>query len=260
MNHSITEGTRDRPYSVAVIADIHGNADALEVVLDDLKGRSYDALLIAGDLVLSGPKPVQSLDLLRDLNCPTIHGNADLFVIDKAYSGDDLDWVRDTIGRSGIDYITGLPFEHRITPPGGKSPQDDLLVVHATPTDANGVLVLKADKLRNLEVTPEEEARVLLGDAKANLILAGHLHYASYGVPCGQRYAIIDSVGFPFDGDPRAGYATVTWKDNEWQVENHRLKYDHLKVVEDLRHCGASFGEMSAQRLLQARILYTVRA
>ena len=241
------------PYSVAVISDIHGNVVALNAVLEDLQSQPCDRLVVAGDLVLSGPRPAESLDTIRNLGVPTIYGNTDLLVFDERHFEERLDWVREKLGTDGLSYLKGLPFEHRITPPGGQSPADDLLIVHATPADVNGMLVLQPVPFSQRPVTPVAEARTLLGDAKANLIVAGHLHYASCGVPCGQRYSIIDSVGFPYDGDHRAGFARVRWDGQEWHVENHRLSYDYHKVAEDLRRCGAPFGELSAQRILQAR-------
>ena len=240
-------------YSVAVIADIHGNVAALNAVLKDLKHQQYDSLVIAGDLVKNGPRPIESCDTVQNLDMPTIYGNSDLFVFDEQYASKDLDWVREQLGADRLDYLRNLPFDHKITPPGGTSPEDDLLIVHATPTDVNRTLILQPHPVEQLTITPEEEAKKLIGDAKANLIVAGHLHHASYGVPCGQRYCIINSAGFPFDGDHRIGYAIVRWHGQEWQVENHRLNYDYHKVVEDLRRCGAPFGELSAQRILQAR-------
>lgn len=246
MNHSSS-------YTVVVIADIHGNVAALNAVLKNLQNRPYDSLVVAGDLVLNGPRPAESLDMIRNLGVPTIYGNTDLLVFDKQYSEERLDWVREKLGTDGLSYLKSLPFEYRITPPGGQSPEDDLLIVHATPTDVTGILVLQPVPFSLRTMTPEEEAKTLLGDAKANLIVAGHLHYAAYGVPCGQRYSIIDSVGFPFDGDHRAGYASVTWNGQKWNVENHRLSYDYHRVVEDVRQCGAPFSESSAQRILQAR-------
>ena len=241
------------PYSVAVISDIHGNVAALNAVLEDLQSQPFDRLVVAGDLVLSGPRPAESLDTIRNLGVPTIYGNTDLLVFDERHSEERLDWVREKLGTDGVDYLKGLPFVHRITPPGGQSPEDDLLIVHATPADVNGMLVLQPVPFSQRPVTPEAEARKLLGDARANLIVAGHLHYASCGVPCGQRYSIIDSVGFPYDGDHRAGYAGVWWDGQAWHVENHRLSYDYRKVAEDLGRCGAPFGGLSAHRILQAR-------
>ncbi|MCE2504827.1 MAG: metallophosphoesterase family protein, partial [Chlorobi bacterium] len=60
------------PYSVAVIADIHGNVAALNAVLEDLQSQPYDRLVVAGDLVLNGPRPVESLDAIQNLGAPTI--------------------------------------------------------------------------------------------------------------------------------------------------------------------------------------------
>ena len=42
-------------YTVAVIADIHGNAAALDAVLKDLQSQRIDSLVVAGDLVLNEP-------------------------------------------------------------------------------------------------------------------------------------------------------------------------------------------------------------
>ena len=85
-------------YSVAVIADIHGNVAALNAVLEDLQSQPYDSLVVAGDLVLNGPRPVESLDTIRNLGARTLYGNADLFVFDEQYSRDGLDWVREKLG------------------------------------------------------------------------------------------------------------------------------------------------------------------
>ena len=52
-------------YSVVVILDIHGNVAALNAVFGDLKNQPFDRLVVAGDLVLSGPRPVESLELIQ---------------------------------------------------------------------------------------------------------------------------------------------------------------------------------------------------
>lgn len=245
-------------YSVAIISDIHGNVSALNAVLKDLQNQPYDNLVVAGDLVLSGPRPAESFDTIQNLDVPTIYGNTDVLVFDEQYNAERLDWVRGKLGTDRLRHLKDLPFEHRITPPSGQSPEDDLLVVHATPTDVTGMLVLQPIPFSRRPVTPEAEAKILLGDAKAHLIVAGHLHYASYGVPCGQRYHIIDAVGFPYDGDPRTGYAKATWDGQAWHVENYRLNYDYHAAADDVRGCGAPFGESSAQRILQARFRPTI--
>lgn len=172
------------PFTIAILSDIHGNAAALDAVLADLAAVPHDAVVVAGDLVLHGPRPAEALARVRDLVAPTISGNTDHYVLaDEVPAGLDLlvGSVRERIGVDGMAYLAGLPFDHRVTPPGGASPGDDLLVVHATPTDVDAVLILEADPFGTWPVTPAEEATALLGDARANLIVFGHIHYASAG-------------------------------------------------------------------------------
>ncbi len=244
-------------YTIAVVADIHGNADALEAVLSDLATQPYNALVVAGDLVMNGPKPLESLALVRALDAPTLCGNNEWSIAearDSPSPDPGVEWVREQLDEEGLDYIASLPLQHRITPPGGSSPEDDLLVVHATPTDVFGVIITEPHPLGTTftEVTPEDEVVAMLGGAEADLILYGHIHYASSGVVRGQRLASIGSVGFPYDGDTRAAYALVTWDGDGWRVAHRRVQYDHLAVAAALRQSDFPFAEISARRIVEA--------
>ncbi len=236
-------------FTVVVLSDIHGNAAALRAVLDDVRRSPYDRMVVAGDLVYGGPRPAQALALIRGLHADVVCGNAD-----RAVVAEDSPWVRDAIGPGGMAYLAALPFSRRLTPPGGASPGDDLMVVHATPTDVEGILTVAADPFGTFPVTTEAEARRLLGDAQAALIVSGHVHYASEGRVAGRRFASVGSVGLPFDGDPRAAYARVSWDGGAWAIENLRVPYDHLAVAAEARTCGAPFAETTVRRLETARI------
>lgn len=245
-------------YRVAVIADIHGNALALDAVIADLATVPHDETVIAGDLVLNGPRPAESLARVREINVPTIYGNADRYLIDEPEHDNPLfgrAWVHERIGQEGIAYLAALPFSHRVTPPGGASPNNDLLIVHATPTDVDGLLVMESTE--TLTVTPDDKAAQLLGDARANLIIYGHIHCASTGTVRGRRVASIGSVGFPFDGDPRAAYAVVEWDGENWHVTHHRITYDTDAVIADLGHSDMPFRHFSMRRLRETRWIPT---
>jgi len=201
-------------YTVAVISDIHGNVAGFDAVLADLTTQPHDLLVIAGDLVLNGPRPAESLARVREQGVPTIYGNTERFFAEPTHPfahDPGVRWVRERIGEEGVASLAALPFDHRVTPPGGRSPDDDLLIVHATPTDVDAVLVtqLPPQGSTSLQITPEAEALALVGGARADPILSGHIHYASAGAVRGQRVASIGSAGFPFDGDHRAAYALV---------------------------------------------------
>ena len=68
---------------VAVISDIHGNRLALEAVLDDIAQHKVDAVFNLGDMV-SGPlEPNWVVDILMDIDIPTVRGNHERELIEK---------------------------------------------------------------------------------------------------------------------------------------------------------------------------------
>jgi len=68
--------------SVLVLADIHGNLNALRAVLKDASGE-YSDIWVLGDITGYGPNPVECLNLLRDRNAVLIAGNHDLAACGK---------------------------------------------------------------------------------------------------------------------------------------------------------------------------------
>lgn len=62
---------------LAVLSDIHGNLTALEAVVADLKTMGVDSVVHGGDLVASGARPAQVVDIIRESGCPGICGNTD---------------------------------------------------------------------------------------------------------------------------------------------------------------------------------------
>ncbi len=235
-------------YRIALLSDVHGNEAALRAVLEDLARAPCDEVVVAGDLVLFGPRPAGALELLRSLDARFVLGNTDRDVVRSSGEDPGLVWVAERIGAEGLAFLAELPLEVRVTPPGG-----DLLVVHATPTDVDGLLVTEPNPLTPWPVTTEAEAARLLGSAQADLVVHGHIHYASSGVRAGRRIASIGSVGFPFDGDPRAAWAVGAWDGRDWRLEHRRVSYDHEAVAAELERSGAPFAETAAARIREAR-------
>lgn len=243
------------PYTVAIIADIHGNLTALEAVLADLATRHYDQLVIAGDLVMNGPFPAETLARMRDLRVPTISGETDRAVVEADNANPLAQWTAEQIGPTGIEYLKTLPFSHSITPSQSTATDTELLIVHATPTNAGAFLILQPNPLdaRCSALTPEVEALAMLGEVTAPMIVHGHLHYASSGVVGACRVVSIGSVGFPFDGSPQAAYALATWEDTHWNIAHRRVPYDVERAIVAVECSGQPLAETIIQRLRAAR-------
>ncbi len=221
---------------VAILSDIHGNIQALRAVLGELQDESYDDLVVAGDIVVRGLHDAECIDLLCELGCAAVAGNTDIWVATSDHQA--AVEIREQIGPERLDFLTGLPIQRRITPPRGRSPDDDLMIVHATPRDTRGILIVEKHPLYPYRLTPPAKARSLIDGARANLIVAGHLHYRQSGLIDRQRFATIDPVSFSNDGDPRAGYALATWDGSDWNLEHRRVVYDVEAVADEIERSG----------------------
>jgi predicted phosphodiesterase len=245
------------PYTIAILADIHGNLAALDAVLADLAKQPHDKVVIAGDLLANGPQPAETLARIQQLDAHSIYGNMDEAIVNATPSDSVVWWARQQIGAGGVDYLAALPFCQRITPPGGNTPEHDLLAVHASPRNVDDVLILRPqpDGTTFAAVTAHNEAAAMIGDTRAGLVAYGHIHYFSEGAINGQRIASIGSVGFPFDRDQRAAYALAEWDGARWQIIQRRIPYAYERVVDAIRRSGQPLAERYAQMILQAKWL-----
>ena len=227
---------------IVIFSDVHGNAVALEAVLADIRREAApDALFVAGDLVLLGPRPAEALALLRSLDgARFVMGNTDKYLLDESDDAAEIAFARARLSSDDVAFIGGLPFEQRLE----VAPGHELLVVHANPRDLEE------------PIKPGSAAaliRPLLAGVTAEVIAFGHYH-----VPFVRKldqWTLVDvaSVGMPRDGDQRAVYAVLSWDRGGWQIEHRRVPFDIEAVARDYVAVGFPGAEEAARRLLDAR-------
>ena len=61
----------------ALISDIHGNLEALEVVLDDIQSQGITEIFCLGDIIGYGPNPRECIDRVMETCKITLLGNHD---------------------------------------------------------------------------------------------------------------------------------------------------------------------------------------
>jgi diadenosine tetraphosphatase ApaH/serine/threonine PP2A family protein phosphatase len=221
----------------AAIADIHGNAAALEAVLADIAAQGIQTVDIVnlGDC-LSGPLEAgRTADILVPLQLVTVRGNHDRYLIEHA-SGDMHEWEADAFSQLAarhLDWLRALPFDAVF--------RDVAYLCHARPQD-DGTYWLE-------QVTPE--GRVVLRDQAEieawaqgiaqPLILCGHTHLPRVvRLSDGRLIVNPGSVGCPaYDddapvyhkveaGSPLASYAILENTDAGWSVSFRLVLYDHM--------------------------------
>ncbi|HEU4323581.1 MAG TPA: metallophosphoesterase family protein [Roseiflexaceae bacterium] len=225
---------------IVIFSDVHGNVTALEAVLEAIRrDEQPDALFVAGDLVMVGPRPSEALALLRSIpEARFVMGNTDRYVVDNQ-SDPQIAFVRERLSDDDLAFLAGLPFEQRLE----VAPGHELLVVHANPHDLE--TPIKPGSAEAL-VAP------LLAGVTAEVIAFGHYH-----VPFTRqigRHTLVDvaSVGMPRDGDQRAVYVVLTWDGTGWQVAHRRVPFDIQSVARDYAAVGFPDAEQAAEQLLRA--------
>jgi predicted phosphodiesterase len=226
---------------IILFSDIHGNAVALEAVLGEIRrADAPDALFVAGDLVLLGPRPAEALALLRSLDgARFVKGNTDQYLIDYADDEQEVAFARRQLSADDIAFVRDLPFEQRLE----VAPGHELLVVHANPRDLEGQI--------RPDISDEMIRPMLLGST-AELIAFGHYHVPFVRQLDGWTLVDVASVGLPRDGDQRAVYAVLDWEQGAWRVEHRRVAFDIQAVARDYAAVGYPDAAQAARRLLKA--------
>jgi predicted phosphodiesterase len=242
---------------LGVVADIHGNAVALDAVLTDASGLDIDRWWALGDLVLFGPRPVEVLDALHALpGIAFVSGNTDRYVASggqphphatpaDAVGDEDLvhrygqmagaiGWTRGALSQAGLlDDLAGRPERQLLDLPDGSR----LLGVHASPASDDGPGI-------DTDATDEALAALLDG-CGADIVVGGHTHIATDRAVCGIRVLNPGSTGLPRRGQG-AAWMVIDADERGVRVDHRRAAFDVDAVAADLHRRGypnASFVE-----------------
>ncbi|MEW5717416.1 MAG: metallophosphoesterase family protein [Chloroflexota bacterium] len=230
---------------LAVLADIHANLPALEAVLADARQHRADGFIVAGDHITGGPHPNETMDALRSLaNCWMIRGNTDDYLVQLANGAAPGEWRTsrqwaptrwsfDHLAKDHLEFIAALP-EQCVVKCGDAAP---IRVVHGTPSSSIDHLMPEYDAAI-VEIFAralvQRRDHVLFDQAIAPVrepvLICGHSHISWRTERAGRLVLNPGSVGAPINGDPRAQYALLTWRDERWRVEQRFVEYDIARV------------------------------
>jgi predicted phosphodiesterase len=251
---------------LAIIADIHGNQDALEAVLADVGRWQPERLIVNGDVVNRGPDSVACLErvLGRPTGLPapefTLGNHDDLMLL---WGGPTLppdwqtdpfwgatDWSVRQLERAGLlGALRSWPMSLRLDLSGAPS----VLVAHGSPEHYREALGA---------FTPEERAAQLLDTGRVGVLVGSHIHRALIRQVGDRLLLNTGAVGAPFDGDPRARWLALTLAGGRWQAEIRAVPYDRAPLLARFQSSGLlGQGGLSARifrdEIVSARSIYT---
>ncbi len=237
----------------AVIADIHGNLEALQVVLADIKEQKCTHVVCLGDVVGYGANPKECLDIIRGMNIPVVKGNHDEYIgVDVNPDGFNeaaaaaVTWSRAQLTEDDRKWLRELKYFRLVA---------NFSIVHAT-LDAPQRWGYVFEKL---------EAAASFTYQNTQVCFFGHTHvpvafirdtgvrggtYSKFRVEAGKKYFVnVGSVGQPRDGNPKSAY--VIYDLVQQTIELRRLDYPIAEAQRKIRAAGLP--ERLAERLASGK-------
>src|ERR1035437_2966272 len=99
----------------AIIADIHGNMDAFQVVLEDIRAQNATHIVCLGYVVGYNAEPKECLEIIRDMNIPCVKGNHDEYCSSNdhlegcnRHAADAVHWTRNQLDDEEKQWLRDL--------------------------------------------------------------------------------------------------------------------------------------------------------
>ncbi len=230
----------------AVIADIHGNCDALSAVMADIAGQGIKGVVNLGDH-FSGPLAAsETADLLMAKDFVSIKGNHDRWLLEKPVSqmwrSDQLAIAQ--LSENHLEWLEKLPATTKLG--------DQVFACHGTPNDDNTYWLEALAGNGQIGLRPQDQIAQFAKGIEATLILCAHTHIPRrVDLPSGPTILNPGSVGCPAYDDtepeahivqaatPTASYALVEHGPLGWITCHRNIPYDAARMIEMARAAGA---------------------
>jgi predicted phosphodiesterase len=237
----------------AIFSDIHANLEALQAVTADAEQHDCTHFVCLGDVVGYNANPHECVNLIRDMDCPTVKGNHDeqASLLESSRDFNELaehaiEWTRENLTKEDKEWLRDLRLQRQVR---------DFTIVHATlDTPAQwGYVFNNLDAVASF--TYQHTAVCFFGHTHVPMAFVRddgvkRIKIDQLRIEPTKKYFInVGSVGQARDGDWRASYCTFDTEHNV--VEQRRVKYD-VQAAQD-KIIKAGLPRLLAERLALGR-------
>jgi putative phosphoesterase len=234
---------------LAVISDMHGNCFALDRVLHDIRRQGIEQIVCLGDALQGGAQPAQTLERLRELNCPVVMGNADAWLITGQETSPHEQvneqqlavraWSLTQLSENDVAFVRQFPPTIEMTLEAGQK----LLCFHGSPASFDDII---------LPDTSDDTVRSLLGGNDATLLTGGHTHTQQLRRVGNAWYFNPGSVSLAYNWelskeglrvDPWADYAIISTEGESFGITFRHVPFDVNELARIIRASGRPYAE-----------------
>lgn len=203
---------------IGIISDIHGNFEALKVVLEELDKKSVTKIYCLGDVVGYYSQVNECCDILRERNIECLMGNHDWYMSSGSFCprsqsvNDCLVYQRKIITAENLKWLKTFQIQFEF---------DNVKMVHGGWTDPIDEYLYE----------PNSE---YFNKIEGELFFSGHTHIQQLHNFGEKTYCNPGSVGMPRDNNPESAYAILENKN----ITLHRVNYNIDKVCKLMDKAG----------------------
>lgn len=220
--------------SIGVIADIHGNREALRATLAELRRLGVDRVLCLGDFIDPLPGSREVLESLIENEIPCIRGNHEDYVVSSFRDSNHkynrllryrpIQMVAETMNEKLIGTMERMPLSIAMN----DAAAGKVVFCHASPSSN----LLGWCRGVSQELGAELDAQ------EARLVVCGHWHDPRHSEHRDVALASVGSVGIPFGEKGEAEFSVVYADGGRWRCDMLSTPYDLEQTVFDYADSG----------------------
>ena len=209
---------------IAIISDIHGNYQALEAIIKDIKKRKIKDIICLGDTIALGPSSRECLDLIIKEKIPMLLGNHELYHI----LGHDIDnsfgffksrhhnWINKILKDDYKEYLNKCEIVKKMNICGKKISFQHFLLENKNRNPFYPVDILNSDSINSIIDSLEDD-----------IVIVGHDHHRKTIEHNNRKVIVVGSSGCVTTDT--TFYTILSTKKDEINIEKVNVKYDREK-------------------------------
>ena len=231
----------------AIISDLHANLQALKAVLATIQDNGIDQTVCLGDVVGYNANPNECVEIIRELEIPTICGNHDAVAcgLEEPWGFNPIAmsaamWTRDHLAAENLEWLRELPDTRTF---------EGFLAAHGSPTDRDCYMFTWEDVLPHFPFVAEQGQwlcffghthcpGIFSADGMYSVDSDSVFEFEENAGSSGRKIYFVNpgSVGQPRDGDPRAAFGVFDSEARAYELV--RVEYAVAEAAEYVKEQG----------------------
>lgn len=218
---------------IAIFSDIHGNLQALEEIIKDIKLNKFDRVICLGDILAMGANPRECLDLIIQNNIEMILGNHELYYLKGTQIDDEMGegeilhqkWIKNQLKEEHRIFLEKCSMKLKKEIQGKKISFQHFLINYNSPDDY---------PFEELSIIKDQTINDKFSSIDIDYMFIGHEH-KEFEINL-ENKKLVDVGSSGCRKDNYTFYTILNVNDGKVNIEKKYLVYDRNKFVNTIEN------------------------